>query len=309
MPFWVCRIPAARLIDLRHSDEREKHGVSDTDLVDDDWSACQALGAALRPLAAGVIAPCAALPAKANVTLFGARRAIAWDRPQALASAVSATRVAIGRPPPGLVGQVRRPLGPPALGRLFRARCAQDASRDLADAACPTANDPRLLGRWPSSIVAPRVLVLLAWAYVVDREDCPGATATTRSRSPVARMTIRRARLRVSRDRRTPGVLELHPGQGVRAVREGDRQGDGDAARIVGRRALRYGGSGCARDCGHQGQRAGDGDPREAGRVQGHWERFRPRGVVGCWQRRNGRTGPGGRRSSLPPRRGATSLP
>jgi RES domain-containing protein len=119
MPFWVCRIPAARLIDLRRPEERERHGVADDDLIDDDWSACQALAATLRPLAAGVIAPCAALPTKANVTLFGARRAIAWDRPPALASAVSATRGAIGRPPPGLVGRVRRPLGPPALGRLF----------------------------------------------------------------------------------------------------------------------------------------------------------------------------------------------
>lgn len=119
MAFWVCRIPTMRIIDLRLPAEREKHDASEDSLIADDWTECQDLGAVLRPVYAGVIAPCAALPSKPNVTLFGARRAIAFDARPALASAVPATKAAIGRPPEGLLDQVRRLAGPPATGRLF----------------------------------------------------------------------------------------------------------------------------------------------------------------------------------------------
>ncbi len=108
MPLWVCRFATARIEDLRVSCTRARLGVDDGQLLDDDWTACQELRARLPARVAGLIAPCVALPDQANLTLFGARRAIAFDRRAALASAVPATRAAIGRPPAGLLVRVRR---------------------------------------------------------------------------------------------------------------------------------------------------------------------------------------------------------
>ena len=113
MPFWVCRAPSGMVIDLRRADERERFGITEEQLLADDWSACQELSELLRERAHGVIAPAAALPADANLTLFGARRAIRWEKPPALASVVPTARVAVGRPPPGLVDRVRRRPEPP----------------------------------------------------------------------------------------------------------------------------------------------------------------------------------------------------
>jgi RES domain-containing protein len=119
MPFWVCRVPPATLVDLRLAQERERHQVSEEALIDDDWSACQQLAVRLREHVRGVIAPSAALPEHANLTLFGRRRAIDWEHRPALASTIPASRAAIGRPPADLVDRVRR-LGPTASGdRLF----------------------------------------------------------------------------------------------------------------------------------------------------------------------------------------------
>ncbi len=118
MPFWVCRIPTVMLVDLRLRDERERRGISDDQLIDDDWRPCQDLAERLREHVRGVISPAAALPEHANVTLFGARRAIDWHSRPALASAIPTSRAAIGRPPEGLVDHVRRRV-PPPLETLF----------------------------------------------------------------------------------------------------------------------------------------------------------------------------------------------
>jgi RES domain-containing protein len=112
MPFWVCRVPSGMVVDLRRPDERERFGITEEQLIADDWSACQELSELLRERARGVIAPAAALPAEGNLTLFGPRRAIRWDKPPALTSVLPTARAAIGRPPPGLVDRVRRRLDP-----------------------------------------------------------------------------------------------------------------------------------------------------------------------------------------------------
>ena len=119
MPFWVCRIPSAMLVDLRLADERERRQITEDDLLADDWSACQRLAVSLREQVRGVITRCAALPEHANLTLFGRRRAINWESRPALASTVPASRAAIGRPPEGLLDRVRRPARLPSGDRLF----------------------------------------------------------------------------------------------------------------------------------------------------------------------------------------------
>lgn len=109
MPMWACRAPMIGLLNLTDIDVQDAQGITEQELVGDDWTPCQALGGAIRGAGTGVIAPCAALDGHANVTIFGARRAIDWrDRP-ALARTVPATVVAVGRPPAGLVERVRRP--------------------------------------------------------------------------------------------------------------------------------------------------------------------------------------------------------
>jgi RES domain-containing protein len=108
MPMWACRVPMVGLVDLTDIDVQHAQGITELEMVGDDWAPCQALGVKLRDARAGVIAPCAALDGHANATIFGGRRAIDWrDRP-ALARTVPATVVAIGRPPGGLVERVRR---------------------------------------------------------------------------------------------------------------------------------------------------------------------------------------------------------
>jgi RES domain-containing protein len=119
MPLWVCRVSSALILDLRQVYEQEEHGITEEELIDDDWSACQRLGARLRTQKPGVIAPCAALPSHANLTLFGPRRAVAWTKTPALASVIPATMASVGRPPPGLIDRVRRRTSPPAGDRLF----------------------------------------------------------------------------------------------------------------------------------------------------------------------------------------------
>lgn len=107
MPLWTCRTPAAGLVDLREPAIQAARGVTAAGLIADDWSSCQDAGRCLRVTARGVIAPSAVLPGHASLVLFGDRRAIDWSARPALASAVPATVVAIGRPEPGLLQQVR----------------------------------------------------------------------------------------------------------------------------------------------------------------------------------------------------------
>lgn len=119
MPFWVCRVPTAMLVDLRQSHTREQHQITDDELIDQDWGACQRLAVKLRDQCRGVIAPSAALPQHANLTLFGRRRAIDWENRPALASTIPASRAAIGRPPTGLLDRVGRLVQTSPGDRLF----------------------------------------------------------------------------------------------------------------------------------------------------------------------------------------------
>jgi len=121
MPFWIAQIPSSGLLDLRYADEREAHEITEDHLISDDWAACQALAASLRRAGnRGVIAPSAALPERASITVFGPRRAIDWTSRPTLASTIPATRAALGRPPEGLLSHVRHRGRPGPLGeRLF----------------------------------------------------------------------------------------------------------------------------------------------------------------------------------------------
>lgn len=119
MPIWVCRIPTVMLVDLRLTSERERHGITYDDLINDDWGPCQRLAVVLRDYVRGLITPCAALPDHANITLFGPRRAIDWHSRPALASTLPTSRAAIGRPPDGLIPKVRRASYVPPVDRLF----------------------------------------------------------------------------------------------------------------------------------------------------------------------------------------------
>ncbi len=118
MSIWTCRVPCAMLADLRDPALQVEHGVTEEQLVADDWAACQDLSVRLRPLVRGVIAPSAALPGHDSLTLFGPRRPIDWRTAPALASAIPTARIAIGRPPSGLVDRVRRRQASQE-GRLF----------------------------------------------------------------------------------------------------------------------------------------------------------------------------------------------
>jgi RES domain-containing protein len=92
----------------RH-DPRDHYGLTLADLTADDWSACQRAATAMRAQGVrGILSPSAALASATNITLFGPRRAIAFDRRPALASAIPAAIVAIGRPPKKLVDRVIR---------------------------------------------------------------------------------------------------------------------------------------------------------------------------------------------------------
>lgn len=109
IPIWVCRLSGMGLLDVREPAVRSRYELTSSDLTADDWSACQRAATAMRSDGArGILSPSAALANATTVTLFGPRRAIAFERRPALASAVPATIVAIGRPPKRLVNRVIR---------------------------------------------------------------------------------------------------------------------------------------------------------------------------------------------------------
>jgi len=113
MPLWVCRVPSGGLIDLREPANQEHYGITADEITSDDRARCQDVGPLVRKHARGTLADSAALPGHANLTLFGARRAVDWHTRPALASTLPATKAAIGRPPAGILERVRRPVSPP----------------------------------------------------------------------------------------------------------------------------------------------------------------------------------------------------
>lgn len=114
MPMWVCRAPTMGLLDLTDRAAAEGFELGDEALVSDEWAPCQEAAAQIRGEGhRGVLCPNAALPDTLNVTLFGPRRAIALQSKPRLASAVPSAIVAIGRPRPGLIDEVKRRLNYP----------------------------------------------------------------------------------------------------------------------------------------------------------------------------------------------------
>lgn len=113
---WVCRLSSMGIADLHEPELQDRYNLTPTDLTADAWGACQRAGAQLRAdKVRGVLAPSAALAHAINLTLFGPRRAIAFDRKPALASALPSAVAAVGRPPKGLVDQVLQRTGSPTL--------------------------------------------------------------------------------------------------------------------------------------------------------------------------------------------------
>lgn len=112
---WVCRIPCMGLVDLTNDEVRDGYKLAGEDLTTDAWDACQRAAVEICREARGVLAPSAALADTLNVTLFGPRRLIAFQRTPALASAIPGAIAAIGRPPRGLVGRVQRRAQYPTL--------------------------------------------------------------------------------------------------------------------------------------------------------------------------------------------------
>ncbi len=119
MSIWVCRVSVMGLIDLHDSDAADRYGLTHQLLIGDDWRPCQQAALALRQEMRGVIAPSAAIEGHASLTIFGARRAIDWRTKPALASTLPAARVAVGRPPAGLIPKVRRKAGGSPQAHLF----------------------------------------------------------------------------------------------------------------------------------------------------------------------------------------------
>jgi RES domain-containing protein len=113
---WVCRLSSMGLADLHTPEIRDHYNLRLSDLTTDTWAACQQAGSKIRADGArGILAPSAGLPNAVNLTLFGPRRTIAFDRKPALASAVPSAIAAIGRPPKGLVDRVLRRTVSPTL--------------------------------------------------------------------------------------------------------------------------------------------------------------------------------------------------
>ncbi len=108
MQMWAVDVDQANLVDYSTFAKVEAAGFSPGALIDDDWAGCQGEGQLLRSLGyAGVVAPSAALPGAVNITIFGRRIRTTWGHSTRLASAIPACVVAVGSPPPGLVGRVR----------------------------------------------------------------------------------------------------------------------------------------------------------------------------------------------------------
>lgn len=108
MPLWVLKVDEERIADYSTFEKAQAAGFPPDALIDDDWQRCQAEAGRLSDLGfRGVLSPAAALPGETALTLFGGRRAAAWNEEPRLASVIPAKIVTIGAPPTGLVERVR----------------------------------------------------------------------------------------------------------------------------------------------------------------------------------------------------------
>ncbi len=106
---WEIRIDQELVVDYSTFLKAEAAGFDPEALVDDDYTHCRREGARLRAEGYhGILTPNAALPGACNLTLFGPRVASSWDQPKLLRSSMPTHVVAVGAPPAGLLGRVRR---------------------------------------------------------------------------------------------------------------------------------------------------------------------------------------------------------
>lgn len=111
MPLWALHVRETRVADYATFEKAEAAGFPPEALVEEDHERCRAEGTRLRERGfRGVLAPSAALPGAVNLTLFGARLAVAWDSREdlRLAAFVPARQLAVGHPPDDLLARVRQ---------------------------------------------------------------------------------------------------------------------------------------------------------------------------------------------------------
>jgi hypothetical protein len=78
---WAVRIPSEPVLRITY-DNAAARGISPTDLVDDDWTACQALAARVYAdpdLPDTICVPSAALPGTVNYIVLGPRLTVPFD--------------------------------------------------------------------------------------------------------------------------------------------------------------------------------------------------------------------------------------
>lgn len=108
MPLWQARIDQSNIVDYGTFELAEDAGFPADAFINDDHRRCRVEGKSLRDAGyAGVIAPSAALPGERTLTLFGPRVSVDWNSRPGLSSAVPASVLTQGAPPPGLVSRVR----------------------------------------------------------------------------------------------------------------------------------------------------------------------------------------------------------
>ncbi|MGN6215528.1 MAG: RES family NAD+ phosphorylase [Solirubrobacterales bacterium] len=113
MPMWVAEVHVQQIADYSTFEKAASAGFPPEALIEDDYGRCQEEGKRMRAAGLqGVLAPSAALPGSLNLTLFGPRVACTWGARPLLASSISATEIAVGAPPEGVVERVRQ-LGEP----------------------------------------------------------------------------------------------------------------------------------------------------------------------------------------------------
>jgi len=106
---WELRFAAGAVLDLSSPERAASHGIEWESLVDDDWTACQALArAVVAEGGRGILAPAAALPGSLSLTVFGPRSEVGWATEPRLAIQVPAREILHGAPGAGVVAATRR---------------------------------------------------------------------------------------------------------------------------------------------------------------------------------------------------------